>query len=307
MKTYDAQATAARLPYPLLTQALRRMMGALAAGTARAPVRAVAELPGGALLTMPATDRDFACVKVVTVCAGNRERGLPSLMGEVILMCAATGERLLMLDGPTVTARRTAAVSALAAQTLARRTAGPLLIIGSGVQARAHLDAFADVLGVRQAFIVSRSIDGAKALAREAQARGVAAHALDRADEVLDEATLIVTATSSETPVLPTRVRNDAFIAAVGVFRPQFAELPPALVRSASLWVDDLPSAHHEAGDLIGAEVDWSTVRPLQAAFEPGFRRDAAPPHQPTVFKSVGHALWDLAAARLVHEGQLPA
>ena len=90
------------------------------------------------------------------------------------------------------------------------------------------------------------------------------------------------------------QVRSDAFIAAVGAFRPDMAELPPALVRSAKLYVDTLEGAKTGAGDIIQAGVDWASVTALEDAL------DTSPPvGGPVIFKSVGHALWDLAAARL--------
>jgi ornithine cyclodeaminase len=111
--------------------------------------------------------------------------------------------------------------------------------------------------------------------------------------EAVERVSLIVTATTSTTPVLPDIVREDAFIAAVGAYRPDMAELPPSLVRRARLFVDTLEGARAEAGDLIQAGVDWGQVRAL------GDVLDSALPPGPVVFKSVGHALWDLAASRL--------
>ena len=123
------------------------------------------------------------------------------------------------------------------------------------------------------------------------------------AEEALGEAALIVTATTSEEPVLPEQVPEDAFVAAVGSFRPDMVELPAALIRAATVVADDLEGAREEAGDLIQAEragaLDWDEVVPLEDAL------DAGRPEGPVVFESVGHALWDLAAARLAFAGEL--
>ena len=121
---------------------------------------------------MPAHDAHIAITKLITFTPANTGSARPTIQGDVIVTHVATGTRALLLDGPTVTARRTAAVSALAAQRLAPRPEGPLLIVGAGVQGRAHLDAFADVLGVKAVVIASRSEASADALARHAQARG---------------------------------------------------------------------------------------------------------------------------------------
>ncbi len=107
---------------------------------------------------------------------------------------------------------------------------------------------------------------------------------------LLPYAALIVTATSSATPVIDDAVFPPTFIAAVGAYRPDMSELPPSLVQRARLFVDTLDGARDEAGDLLQAGVDWSTVTPLAAELE-------RPDRGPVVFKSVGHALWDLAAA----------
>ena len=104
---------------------------------------------GGVLIAMPATDARVAITKLISFVADNGARGLPAIQGDVIVFDARDGRRLALLDGPTVTARRTAAVSLLAAQRLAPRTDGPLLIVGAGVQGRAHLEAFRQGSGVR--------------------------------------------------------------------------------------------------------------------------------------------------------------
>jgi ornithine cyclodeaminase len=296
MKILDPQATAAALPYPALAAALRAVLADHAAGRAVAPPRLPVPLPGGGLLLlMPATDPAVTAVKLVTVHPENPAQGRPSIQAEVLVLATPTGERLLWLDGATVTARRTAALSLLAAQSLAPNPTGPLLIVGAGVQARAHLDAFVEGLGIHEVFITSHTSGHATALAAYAQERGLAAQPLSDPAAVLDRTPLIVTATTSHTPVLPRTVRPDAFIAAIGAYQPDRAELPPALIHAAAhLVVDTLEGAQAEAGDLLQAGVDWTRVQSLHAALA-----TPRPATGPVIFKSVGHALWDLAAARL--------
>lgn len=266
---------------------------------AQAPPRLTAPLAaGGTLLLMPAADRRLAVTKLVTVHPRNAEQGLAVVQAELIVMEAATGRRLCVLDGATVTARRTAALSLLAAQLLAPNLDGPLLIVGAGTQARAHLEAFVEVLGIREVFISSRTPAHAERLAVYAGQLGASA-AVAAPRDVLDRATLIVTATTSSEPVLPSDVRPDAFVAAVGSYRPEMAELPRALVRRGQIYVDTLPGAQHEAGDLIQAGVDWSGVTALESILDDAREREKS---GPVLFKSVGHALWDLAAARVALE-----
>jgi len=243
---------------------------------------------------MPATDDEITITKLVTVHAHNTAEGLPSVQAEVLVFDTRTGRRLLWLDGVTVTARRTAALSLLAAQMLAPNLAGPLLIVGAGTQGRTHLEAMTQGLGVRQVYIASRDLAHAEDLATYARSLGIDAQAVSRPADVLAQTPLIVTATTSATPVLPADLRSDAFVAAVGAFQPDRAELPPDLVRAARIFVDTLEGAKAEAGDLILAGVDWARVTSLEEAIALPRPLDG-----PVVFKSVGHALWDLAAARL--------
>jgi 1-piperideine-2-carboxylate/1-pyrroline-2-carboxylate reductase [NAD(P)H] len=296
MKVLSAQETADLLPYPALAEQLRAVLVDKRAGRATAPPRLHVPLAGGGvLLVMPAADQELAITKLVTVHPQNMAQGLRSVQAEVLVFEARTGRRLLWLDGDSVTAHRTAALSLLAAQTLAPNPVGPLLIVGAGVQGRSHLEAMTQGLGVQQVYITSRDPAHASDLATYARSLGLDAQPAARPEEVLDHVCLIVTATTSPDPVLPPGVRADAFIAAVGSFQPGRAELPPALVQRAQLYVDTLGGARAEAGDLIRAGIDWTRVTPLEEAIT-----QPRPAIGPVIFKSVGHALWDLAAARLV-------
>ncbi|MBV9790730.1 MAG: delta(1)-pyrroline-2-carboxylate reductase family protein, partial [Chloroflexi bacterium] len=246
---------------------------------------------------MPATGPNLTITKLVTVHPNNAALNLPSVQASVLVLDTATGQQLYLLPGAIVTARRTAALSLLAAQMLALKPAGPLLIVGAGIQGRAHLEAFVEGLGVREVFIASRTFDHAEQLAADASRLGVSARAVRDPAEALDVATLIVTATTSAQPVLPEQIRSDALICAVGAYLPTMAEVPASIVRRSRLYVDTLEGAQAEAGDLIQAGIDWQQVTPLEQV-------ESAPPPTsgPILFKSVGHALWDLAAATLIHE-----
>ncbi len=321
MRILDADRTARLLPYGPLADALAEVLADAARGAAAAPPRVAVALPGGgALLVMPAADERLAVTKLVTSHPRNAEAGLPTVQGEVVVLDARDGRRLALLEGRVVTARRTAAVSALAARTLAPRPEGPLLLVGAGDQGWAHLEAFRELLGVSRVLVASRTRAAAEALAAHARALGAEAAVVgepgpaagagpqrdrterDRTERdrtvdalvpALAEATLVVTATTSATPVLPDAVREDAFVAAVGAHTPSTAELPPSLVRRARLRVDTVEGAAREAGDLIQAGIDLDALQALDPS-----ATGPPPGTGPVVFKSVGHALWDLAAAR---------
>ena len=298
MEILDASQTAARLPYPELADSIREIALARSSGGLQAPPRLVLPLQEGAvLLVMPASDREISITKLVTVHPENPGRNLPTIQGEVIVMDATTGERLGLLEGSVVTARRTAALSMLAARELAPRPEGPLLVVGAGMQGRAHLDAFHEGLGVSRVFISSRSSKSAISLVGHARDLGMEAEAVEGPREVLDDVSVVVTATTSSEPVLPEEIPEGLFVAAVGSFEPEAAELPPALISASHIFVDTMEGAKDEAGDLIqasqAAAFGWDDATSLEDALRSYERPDGT-----VVFKSVGHALWDLAAAR---------
>lgn len=290
----DAAQTAHLLPYGALAEAIAAMIRKAARGEAHAPVRSVVDLPGGGqLLLMPASDADYTCVKLVTVHARNAERGLPAIQGEVLLMDAATGERRLLLDGATVTSRRTAALSLVGAEEMGARGARRLLLIGAGVQARAQAEAFITEGGIVDVRVVARDRANAERLAAHLRTLGAQAEAVDDPAPGIESADLIVSATGSLQPVVPEGVRDGAVIVAIGAYRPDMAEVPAPLVRRCRVHVDTHEGARHEAGDLIQAGVDWAGVT--------AFGAPSPPDGRPALVKTVGHALWDLAAAELAY------
>ncbi len=291
----DPAQTAARLPYPLLVEEITRLLGD---SSVQVPPRLVQPLPGGgSLFVMPALDARTAITKLITFTPANAGRGLATIQGEVVVFDVATGQRKLVLDGPTVTARRTAAVSLLAALRLAPSTQGPLLIVGAGVQGKAHLEAFARGLPIREVFITSRSAASAHLLARHAQKLGLRARVVQDPNAALADCPMAITCTPAHGVVLGSLPRNDAFIAAVGAFTPHMVELSPELcrhiARQGTVVVDTVDAAH-EAGDLLQAGLDVARFASLADAI----RADAFPVKGPVLFKSCGWAGWDLAAAR---------
>ena len=292
----SAQETAARLPYPELADAIAVML--LKRGEMTAPERSTLALGrGNSLLLMPAVSRELTITKLVTVHPDNPARGHPTVQGEVVVMRTDTGVRLGVLDG-VVTERRTAALSLLAAKTLAPSPDGPLLIFGAGVQARAHLEAFRVGRGVEQVFVASRTQEKAAEFVAYAESLGMDAHIAKHPAEVAADASIIVTATTSRTPVLSGPVRHDALICAVGSFEPEVAEVSAELIGESRVVVDTLEAARTEAGDLIQAvaagRLQWPEVVGLETLLT-----NATRVGRPTVFKSVGHALFDLAAAHV--------
>ena len=296
--TTSAAETTRRLPYPALVHHLAAL---LADPTVQVPQRLVVPLAGGAsLFVMPALDQHTAITKLITFTPANAATGRPAIQGDVLVFDVPTGERRLLLDGPVLTARRTAAVTALAAMHLATCPTGPALIVGAGVQGTAHLEAFAEMLGVRSFYIASRSLGSpanAQRLALHAESLGLQAQVVTDANAALADCPLAVTCTPARHIALAGQPRSDAFIAAVGAFTPAMAELHPDLCRYLALHgrvVLDTPDAAHEAGDLLRAGLNVASLASLADVV----RASAAPTAGPVLFKSCGWAGWDLAAAR---------
>lgn len=292
----NATQTAECLPWAPLVAELAHL---LQDNSVTVPPRLVQALPGGgSLFVMPANDRQVAIAKLITFTPANAGTARPAIQGDVVVFDVASGERQLVLDGPTVTARRTAAVSVLAAQRLAQTTSGPLLIVGAGVQGKAHLEAFADVLNVKTVFISSRSTGSAQALATHAQSLGMDAQVVQDANTALAYCPLAVTCTPAQAVVLSAMPREDGFISAVGAFTPSMVELSAPLCRhfanKGQVFVDTADAAH-EAGDLLQAGLDVGNFPPLASVLKADFSKTPGA----VLFKSCGWAGWDLAAARL--------
>ena len=266
--------------YLEVAEAIRRAL----AGGASAPRRAVLEIPGGRFLVMPAADERLALAKLVTV----RPAETPSVHAELWVRRLDTGE-VLHLPAEELTVRRTAALSLLAARTLAPRREGALLLVGAGRQARGHLEAFAEGLSLTRVLVKGRSRGRTEALLEAARALGLPAEPFSGAYP--EDLAFVVTATTSREPVVSADLPEGVFVAAVGSFTPEARELPAGLIERAELVVADTADALAEAGELIG--LPPGRVRLLAEVLS-----DPPRPRGTVVFKSTGHAIFDLAAVR---------
>ena len=304
---FDAPATAAALPYPALASAIADV---LRDPTVTVPPRMVLPVgQGNSLFVMPAHDARIAITKIITVLPSNRQRGLPPVQGDILVFDIPSGQRIAVLDGPTVTARRTAAVSLLAAQKLAPGLRGPMLIVGAGDQGRAHLEAFQTGMGVREVWVHSRSEASAHALVLHAQSLGMQAQQVSDPNKVVMDCAWVMTTTPALAVVMTTAPAQGSFVSAVGAFTPQMAEwstpVCQALSHTATLVVDTR-DADHEAGDLLQAGVNVAALPTLGDVVCHGAQKAMGPKAGQTVFfKNCGWAGWDLAAARCAVAGLL--
>ncbi|WP_302848098.1 ornithine cyclodeaminase family protein [Paenibacillus sp. NFR01] len=289
---------------------MEAVLSELARGEAVQTLRQVLPLAGGNLMgLMPGylAGTKVAGAKQITIFPRNHERGLPSHQGGVTLFDAETGTLTGIVNGQAITAIRTAAVSAVATKILALPDARRLAILGTGEQAASHLEAMLLVRDIRQVHVWSRNTEKARHFAAEMSAKwNVEIHAAETVEEAVREADIICTVTAATEPVLRGEwVQPGAHINAVGACRPGDRELDTALVKQARLYVDRLESAMNEAGDYLlplkeGAITPGHIVGELgglllRCVEGRGFGEEI------TLFKSLGLAIEDLAAAEYIY------
>ena len=306
MRFYGADETRARLPFAPLVEALRVMF---ARGCQLAP-RQVLELAGSGAepvtsLVMPAW-QEGGCygVKVVNIAPGNAARGLPRLHSTYVLHDASTGVPLAWIDGDEITARRTAATSALAASWLAPAGARHLAVIGAGRIARLLPEGHRVVRPIERVTVWARSPARAEALVVALAAQGFDAHAATSVEAAVADADIVSCATLARAPIVFGRwLAPGSHLDLIGSFSPAMREADDACIDTARVIVDS-DDAPTKSGDLIGplarGVIDRARIGTL-AELARGQRDTGRAPGQRTVFKSVGSALEDLAAAMLVH------
>jgi alanine dehydrogenase len=272
---------------PAMADALRD----LSAGAVLQPVRTVLPVSEheGFLGVMPACGRALGA-KLVTFYPQNK--GIPTHHAMILLFRPETGEPLAVMDGRLITEMRTAAVSAVATKLLARADAKVLTILGSGVQARSHLEALRLVRHFSDVRVWSPR--NAEVFAQEFKVRAIAA-----AEEAVRGADVIVVATSATTPVLRGEwVTPGAHINSVGATRPNWRELDDEVLRRATIYVESCEAALKESGDVIAAGTEPIEIGEVIAGKQPA--RTSS--DEITLFKSVGVAAEDVAAADLVYK-----
>jgi ornithine cyclodeaminase/alanine dehydrogenase-like protein (mu-crystallin family) len=296
-------------------EAMADVLAAHARGELHQPLRSVDRPPSseGFVGLMPAHrggERPLFALKALCMFPGNPARGLDAHQGTVTLFDGTTGEPTAILDASAITAIRTAAVSAVATRLLAVDDARRLAILGAGVQAAAHLDAMLAVRDLEEVSVCSRTPERAERLvqrAREAHPH-LSVDVVEGAESALRDAQIVVTATSSREPVLRRDwLADGAHVNAVGASAPAFRELDTATIATCSLFADSRESLVNEAGDYQLAVSEGAIPGPqhiraelgeVVAGMAPG-RSDRA---ELTVFRSLGLAIEDLAAAELAVE-----
>lgn len=302
MKVLDANAIEqAAVTWRPLIEAAGTALIALARDVGHVPLRTSLPLAGGQLLTMPGRlpDSPYAVVKLVTVVPANAARGLPTIQGTVLAFDAETGAAIAQLDGPTLTAVRTAAISGAAVRTLAPDNADVLALIGAGVQAPWQARAIASLLPLRQVRIWSPSCRNRERLASLLDEElDVMVRPVNTLEDAALGAGIICCSTTAPRPFLEARLLNErpVLIVAIGAYRPDMGEVAPSVFREAGgVYVDDKHAVLHEGGDVIDAVasgvITEDAVVPVGEVISGRTRPEAAV----RIFKSVGSALEDAA------------
>jgi len=293
LRVADAELTAQLLPFDALVDAVSVAAIELEAGLIQSPERMVLPIgTGGTLLCMPATANDIVTHKLVTVQPANFNLRLPTIHGTLTVCAAMTGKPLLLLDGSVVTGRRTAAVSMLAVKALLGRDPASVMLIGTGVQARHHVEALQALYPRSHTWVKGSSSARSHAFVDAMR------HRHDRLSPaptaIPEDVEVVLTVTTSAEPVYDEPPIPGRIVIGVGAFKREMAEIGRKTLACGEIYADDPAGARSEAGDLIRAGIDWHDVRSLGWLLQHKPHRGNS-----AVFKSVGTAAWDLAAGRV--------
>jgi alanine dehydrogenase len=300
------------LPMEKCIALMEEAFESLANGRALQPLRSLMWLPdkSGLLGMMPAysADNGMLGIKLISVFHGNRQSGYPSHQGAVLLFESRHGQLLSVVDADEITAIRTAAVSGLATKLLARDTPSVLAILGSGTQARQHIEAMLCVREINSIKIWSRNYLNAEELAGQvAKQHNINTIAVKDAKDAVTGADIICTTTASPTPVVQGEwIKKGAHINAVGSSTPASRELDTAAIIRSKLYTDKYESLYNEAGDFIipkkeGA-VNDDHVKGELGELITGIKKGRESNDEITLFKSLGLAIEDIYAASHVYK-----
>lgn len=318
LRLIGSDAVRRLLPVGDCIDAMETAFRALADGRAVQPLRTVIRIPRSrdSLYVMPAHVGDDGepalAVKLVSLFPGNTAHGIDTHQGAVILFDNVTGRVRAIIEAGSLTAIRTAAVSALATRYLARPDAAELAILGSGVQARTHVEAMLAVRPVRRVRIWSRTPERARVFAREMTERhDVLIDVMGTAADAVHGADIICTVTAAREPVLSGAwLSRGAHVNAVGASTRDTRELDTEAIAKAALWVDSREAAGSESGDYLIARAEAGDAVSIRGELSDLLKGSVAARNRDaeiTIFKSLGLAIEDAAAARLVCERAVAA
>ncbi|KGJ98688.1 ornithine cyclodeaminase family protein [Thalassotalea sp. ND16A] len=310
MINISAEKVIQALDYPQLISALRQGF----AGDICVPQRSHFDMENPqastetTLLIMPAWQAGgFAGVKLVTVAPDNSQINLPSIQGSYLLFEVKTGQLLCTMDAPAITAKRTAAASALASSFLSRKNSKHLLIVGTGTLAPELIKAHSSVRALETVTVWGRDPSKAQAVIEQVKHLDLKFNVVDNLEQATPDADIISCATLSKEPLIfGKHLVAGQHLDMVGAYRPNMREMDDECLQKAKIFVDNVPGATKETGDIAiplqnkvisldDIKADLFSLCKAQVQFQRN-KQDI------TIFKSVGHALEDLAAAKLVYQ-----
>jgi len=308
----NKEKIASLLPMEECIAVMENMFRSLAAGECLQPLRTIMRLPDGSgvLGMMPghAAKLGVMGIKVITVFHANSESGLPSHQGVVMLFDAKNGEPLMLFDALEITAIRTAAASAVATKLLSRENSSTLAIIGSGEQAKRHVEAMLIVRNIKQINIWSRNEKNAKHLVNELSGEyNLNFHVQKNVQQAVENADIICTVTASKEPiVMGNWITAGTHINAVGSSTALTRELDTATIAKSKLFTDCYESLFNEAGDFLipkkdGAVTDKHVKAEIGEVLS-GTKKGRENDEEITVFKSLGIAAEDIFSAYHIYE-----
>lgn len=303
LRHYTADDVHAALDYRALVEALRAQFASEACAPVRSSHAVTAE--GDRLLIMPAWDAESLGVKIVTVFPRNRAREIPTVAALYLLMEGTTGHPLALVDGEALTLRRTGAASALASTYLSRPDSSHLVVVGTGALAPFMAAAHCAVRPIERISVWGRTPSHAEHTAQQLAARRLPARATRDLTAALADADIVSCATTAREPLVHGRaIREGTHVDLVGAFTPQMRESDDELIARAHVFVDTFAGALKEAGDLVDplsrGVITREAIRAELADLVTGRCEGRTSRDHVTVFKSVGTAIEDLCAARLV-------
>lgn len=284
-----------------LIHAVENSLASFSSGHVIQPVRTSVPLGKheGFLFSMQAYDKkeEALASKLVTVYPRNKKIGLPSIQATVLHYDVTNGNLLAIMDGEVITCMRTAAASAVATKYLAPKDPKILAILGSGSQARSHYQALSHLFNFEKVHVWNIHQDSANNFVSEIQNGGQSAVSFASVEECVKDADVIVTVTMATSPILQKEwVKTGAHINAVGAPVPTWQELSCELMRSSVVYVDSKEGALVESGDIIISQAEiYAEIGEVVLGKKDAFRSET------TVFKSLGMAVEDVAAAKLVY------
>lgn len=260
------------------------------------------------LLLMPAWKvGEMLGIKLIIVSPENQQFDLPSIQGTYLLFNAINGQLLLQIDAKVLTSRRTAAASALASRFLSRPDTSSMLLLGTGNLAVPLIEAHTSVRPINRVWVWGRRLERAQAIASQFENSNITVEPVESYDSIIKEVDLISTATLSSSPLIfGHQITAGHHIDLVGSFKPEMREADDEVLRQAAIYVDTLEGAPKECGDILqpltNGTISLGDIRGDLFGLSQGKVLLRQNESEITYFKSVGHALEDLVAARLLYE-----